>query len=87
MHLVCLNKLPTTQLQTAKVQIHGSLKVSIWVYIFYLILFPKMRMLEKCRINNDNNNNSDDPLTSRPTDGVKNPDPLIQEGEIDRVFL
>ena len=48
-----------------------------------------MRMLEKCRNNNDNNNNnnSDDPLTSRPTDGVKNPDPLIQEGEIDRVFL
>ena len=31
-----------------------------------------MKMSEKCRNNKHNSNNSDNPLTSRRTDGVKN---------------
>ena len=68
MQLDCLNKLPT-QLQTAQVQI----PVRIWAYIMNLIFCQKVGMSEKCC-----NNNSDDRLTPRRTDGGKNPSHIFQ---------
>ena len=43
-------------------------KASIWAAVFTLKIFPKMRMSEKC-LKNKHNNNSDNPLTSRRSDG------------------
>ena len=48
--------------QQAKVQILKAQKVSTWALVT-LNIFQKIRMSEKCR------NNSDNPLTSRRTDG------------------
>ena len=43
--------------------------------LIYLKNLPKMRMSEKCR--NNKNNNSDNPLTSRRTNGGKNHSPKV----------
>ena len=47
------------------------LKRSVFGPYLLLKIFQKMRMSEKCR-NKHNNNNSNNPLTSRRTDGGKN---------------
>ena len=56
--------------QQTKIQILALLssKVSI-LALFTFKIFQKMRMSEKCP---NNSNNSDNPLTSCPTDGGKN---------------
>ena len=49
---------------------------SQYLDLIYLKNVPKMRMSEKC-CNNNKHNNSDNPLTSRRTEGGKNSTKII----------